>query len=66
MNTFTARLASSFESQPVDERLYEVVTQEGERIASCTSLDAAEGIAERLDRALVSWVAVDPADRVTA
>ena len=34
---FTARLAPGFESNPKSDRLYEVVTPDGERVASATN-----------------------------
>ncbi len=55
--TFTARLAPSFESQPEDERLYEVVTPEGERIASATTRLAVQDLADRLNSSCDLWAA---------
>lgn len=63
---FTARLAPSFESQPKDERLYEVVTQEGERIASTTSEQDAETLALSLNKCCRVWANTRGADAVLA
>lgn len=45
---FIPRLAPTFETQPLNERLYEVVTRDGERIASTTSYDRALELANNL------------------
>ncbi len=62
--TFTARLAPSFEDQPEGERVYEVVTPEGERIASCTSNAAAMSLAFALNTSITAWADIVGSDAV--
>jgi len=52
---FNARLAPTFETQPASERLYEVVTRDGERIASTTSYDRALELANNLAFEVRKW-----------
>lgn len=49
---FTARIA---EDNPVNDRLYEVVTQDGERIASATNLLACQTLVASLHANLRAW-----------
>lgn len=44
--------------------LWEIITPDGERIASCGYEPAAFGLEERLNYALARWAEVDPHDRV--
>jgi hypothetical protein len=55
MVIFTARLAPTFESQPKGERLYEVVTAEGERIASATNETRCADLAGELNIVVNRW-----------
>lgn len=66
MALFTARTAPSFEAAPEGERLYEVVTQEGERIASATSELAVQQLADHLNRHCEVWAALLGPDAVLA
>lgn len=61
---FTARVAPVFASQPPNERLYEVVTPEGERVASTMDEMTCSLLAARLNEALNAWRSQDPSDRV--
>jgi hypothetical protein len=44
--------------------LWEVITDDGERIASCTDQAAAEDLAMQLNMTITEWCEVDEADRV--
>lgn len=46
--------------------LWEVVTPDDERVASCVKSEAARELAERLNGALETWACSDPSDRVVA
>ena len=65
-DVFTARLAQSFESQPKGERLYEVVTPEGERIGSTTSEQDAQTLALSLNKCCRIWANTHGAEAVLA
>lgn len=52
---FSARLAPGFEDNPPHDLLYEVVTPEGERVASATSELACKTLAASLNSALRGW-----------
>lgn len=43
--------------------LWEVVTPEGERVASCTNAEAANKLEMALNMALTAWLEEDEADR---
>lgn len=43
--------------------LWEIVTPEGERIASCESAEAAKALEMTLNMALTEWVEEDESDR---
>lgn len=63
--TFTARVAPSFDRNQPD-CLFEVVTQDGERIASTTSELYARDLARGLNAELKNWVERVGADAVVA
>lgn len=44
--------------------LWEIVSPEGERIASCTDEDAASELEQALNLALTDWAEADESDRV--
>lgn len=52
---FAARLAPTFETQPNGERLYEVVTPDGERVASATNEQRCRDLAGELNGTLRRW-----------
>ena len=52
---FTARLAPGFESNPKSDRLYEVVTPDGERVASATNELRCRDLAGELNSTLRRW-----------
>lgn len=64
ITTFKARLAPTFETQPPNERLYEVVTPEGERVASATNQMACAMLAGLLNGVTNGWHAGDLGDRL--
>jgi len=64
MTTFIARVAAGFEHLPFAERLYEVVTRDGERIASCTSVRQMNELAHNLNVTVASWAATVGVDAV--
>lgn len=45
--------------------VWEIVTDDGERIASCTSEEAAEELEMALNMALTDWCEVDEEDRIS-
>lgn len=53
--TFTAQIAATFENAPLGERLYEVVSPDGDRIASTTNELHAAVLADTLNKAAQSW-----------
>ena len=55
MSFFTARLAPHFADQPDGERLYEVITPDGERVASTTLIFDADRLADNLNHVLLAW-----------
>jgi hypothetical protein len=61
---FIARIASSFENAPAGERLYEVVSPEGGRVASTMSELQAANLAGSLNAELARWAERVGADAV--
>ena len=61
---FIARVVPVFASQPPNNRLYEVVTPEGERVASTADEMTCSLLAARLNEDLNAWRSQAPSDRV--